>query len=512
MTADHDIIIVGAGSAGSAIASRASEDPNRDVLLLEAGPDYADPADTPFDLINSHNNSYRDHDWGLSHSPTEGRTMPLPRGKVTGGSSAVNTTIALRGIPEDFDEWNNHGNSEWAWEKVLPAFKRLERDLDFPDANYHGDAGPISIRRYPASELVEQQQAFLEAARSLGYPYCDDANAPDSTGAGPHPMNKLGRMRVSCAMGYLAPARARPNLTIESNSFVRRLIVEGDRCTSVEVERDNGVIERVRARSVVLSAGAIMSPAILKRSGVGPRRELEKFGIDVIRDTGGVGGNLCDHPALAISCVAKDPSIIDADQPLIQTILRYTAAGSDKRNDLQIELLSFGANRQGHASFAIAAVLEYTFGRGDLRLASADPHIAPVIENRFCEDDRDARRLASCFRDALAFAKAPPLASMIERVAFPSLDRGIDDETIVKLCKERSGSGYHPCGTARMGPKEDPDSVVNEYGQLHTLANVVVADASIMPSVPRANTNLTSIMIGEKIGEWLRTSQTIYGF
>ena len=182
MTVDHDIIIVGAGSAGSAVASRASEDPNRDVLLLEAGPDYADPAGTPFDLINSHNNSYRDHDWGFSYSPTEGRTMPLPRGKVTGGSSAVNTTIALRGIPEDFDEWNDHGNSEWAWEKVLPAFKRLERDLDFPDANYHGDAGPISIRRYPANELVEQQQAFLEAARSLGYPYCDDANAPDSTG------------------------------------------------------------------------------------------------------------------------------------------------------------------------------------------------------------------------------------------------------------------------------------------------------------------------------------------
>ena len=511
MTKTYDIVIVGAGSAGSAIASRASEDPTRDVLLLEAGADYPDPATTPFDLINSHNNSYREHDWGLGYSPTEGRSAPLPRGKVTGGSSAVNTTIALRGIPEDFDEWDELGNGEWAWDKVLPAFKRLERDLDFPDADYHGDAGPISIRRYPERELLEHQHAFLDAARSLGYPSCEDANAPDSGGAGPHPMNKLGRMRVSCAMGYLAPARARPNLTIEPNTFARRLIIEGDRCTGVEVERNNGAIELVRGRSVVLSAGAIMSPAILKRSGIGPKRELEQFGIDVIRDATGVGGNLCDHPALAVSCVAKDASIIDTDQPLIQTILRYTATGSDKRNDLQIELLSFGPNRRGRATFAIAAVLEYTFGRGVLRLASADPHVAPIIENRFCEDDRDAQRLASCFRDTLEFTKAPPLDGMIEELAFPNLERGIDDESILKLCKGRSSSGYHPCGTARMGPKEDPQSVVNEYGQLHALENVLVADASIMPSVPRANTNLTSIMIGEKIGEWLRTSPTIYG-
>ena len=137
MTKTYDIVIVGAGSAGSAIASRASEDPARDVLLLEAGADYPDPATTPFDLINSHNNSYREHDWGLGYSPTEGRSAPLPRGKVTGGSSAVNTTIALRGIPEDFDEWDELGNGEWAWDKVLQAFKRLERDLDFPDADYH---------------------------------------------------------------------------------------------------------------------------------------------------------------------------------------------------------------------------------------------------------------------------------------------------------------------------------------------------------------------------------------
>jgi len=154
----HDIIIIGAGSAGSAIASRASEDPNRTVLLIEAGPDYPDIATTPYDLVNSHNNSYVDHDWKLDYAPTQGRSTPFPRGRVTGGSSAVNTSIALRGVPEDYDEWATLGNDEWSWKKVLPAFNRLERDLDYGDDPFHGDAGPISIRRYPHEEQLPQHQ------------------------------------------------------------------------------------------------------------------------------------------------------------------------------------------------------------------------------------------------------------------------------------------------------------------------------------------------------------------
>lgn len=506
-----DIIIVGAGSAGSAIAARASEDPGRSVLLVEAGPDYPNLAQTPFDLVNSHNNSYNDHDWGFRHEPTRGREVPFPRGRVTGGSSAVNTTIALRGMPEDYDEWAALDNPEWSWERVLPAFKRLERDLDFGHEPYHGDAGPVTIRRYPPEELLPQHTAFLESARELGYPDCPDANAPWSWGAGPHPMNKLGRLRVSCAVAYLAPARIRTNLTIRPDTFVRRLVVSGKACTGVEVEAPDGTVERISGRLVVLSAGALMSPAVLMHSGLGPRSQLEALGIEVVRDVPGVGQNLSDHPALSVTCTLRDESLIDFDQPLIQTILRYTAQGSDRRNDLQIEQLSFTNRRPDVASFAIAAVLEYQYGRGELRLRSADPHDHPIVDNRFCEDERDARRLVGCFKDTLAFTRVEPLAGMIDQVAFPDPSRDLDDEGIAHLCRRFSGSGYHPCGTVKMGPSNDPMAVVDQYGRCRFLDNLVVADASIMPGVPRANTNLTCIMIGEMVGEWLRTRPGHYG-
>jgi len=324
-------------------------------------------------------------------------------------------------------------------------------------------------------------------------------------------MNKLGRLRVSCALGYLAPVRARPNLTISADTFVRRLLIENGRCVGVEVERPDGSVEGIRARATVLSAGAILSPAILMRSGVGPRGQLESFGIDVVRDVPGVGANLSDHPALSVTCIVKDASIIDFDAPLIQTILRYTAKGSQKRNDLQIEQISFGGRAGGPPMFAIAAVLEYQCGRGELRLRSADPHAAPIIDNRFCEDERDTARLVGCFKDALEFTRVGPLAEMIEAVRFPDPGRQLDDADIAALCRRFAGSGFHPCGTAKMGPASDAFAVVDELGCCRSIDGLVVADASIMPFVPRANTNLTCIMIGEHIGEALRASPARYG-
>jgi choline dehydrogenase len=526
-----DVIVVGAGSSGCAIAARASENPNCNVLLLEAGPDYSDLSGLPFDLINGHNNSYVAHDWRFEHNPVRDRRVRFPRGRVVGGSSAVNTAIALRGVPEDFEEWAELGLPEWNWKGVLPAYRRLERDLDFGEHDYHGDAGPISIRRYPHEELTLQQQAFLEAARELDYPDCPDANDPDGWGSGPQPMNKLGRLRISCAIGYLAPARVRPNLTIRADTLVVRAVCENGRCAGVEVIDGHGNPERISGRLVVFSAGALMTPALLMRSGLGPRAQLEQIGIDVLQDVHGVGQNLSDHPALSVTMQPKDPSIIDHDRPIIQTILRYTAEGSDKRNDLQIEMIAFSGKKE-KPQFAIAGVLEYQHGRGEVALSSAAPNAPPVIHQRFCEDERDLSRLLSCYRDVLAFTRTKAVGDLIETVDFPRGGNPTNDE-IAGLIRRFAGSGYHPCGTAKMGVASDPMAVVDQYGRCFSMDGLAVADASIMPFVPRgrcfsmdglavadasimpfvprANTNLTSIMIGEKVGEWLRTRPALYG-
>ena len=508
---EYDVLIVGAGSSGSVIAARLSENPNLHVALIEAGPDYADLADTPFDLINSHNNSYSDHDWGFEYHPTQQRLDRFPRGRVVGGSSAVNTAIALRGLPEDYDEWAQITSDDWCWSNVLPAFKRLERDLDFPSAPYHGDSGPITIRRYPPEELVPQQQAFLDTALDLNYPYCADANDPDGYGAGPHPMNKLGRLRISAAIGYLAPARVRPNLDILADTLVRRLLFAQSRCTGVEIEDQAGSVSTLSARLVVVCAGALMTPSLLLRSGIGAKEMLEKLGLNCVADRPGVGQNLCDHPALGVLCDVQAPAVVDFDQPIIQTILRYTARNSEKRNDLQIEQISFAGRAGGPPQFLLLPVLEYQYGRGELRLSSADPHVPPIVANRFCEDDRDARRLAECMLDTLAFTRTGALAEMITDVRFPDPRRGQSVEELEVLCRRFAGSGYHPCGTAKMGCNEDAMAVVDPRGRCFGVEQLVVADASIMPSVPRANTNLTCFMIGEQIGEWLRTEPQEYG-
>ena len=507
---DFEIIVVGAGASGAPLAARASENPNTSVLLLDAGPDYSDLTDTPADLRNGHHNSVFDHDWQLDDSPTEQRpNQPLPRGRVTGGSSAVNTCIFLRGVPEDYDDWADRGNSEWRWENVLPTFCRIERDLDFGDESFHGDAGPITVRRYPYEELTELHQAFLATAEELGYPECPDQNDPDGWGAGPQPMNKLGQLRVSTASAYLAPIRLRPNLEIRGGCHTNKLIIERGKAVGVEIILADGSIEQIRSKLVVLCAGAIHTPGILLRSGIGPSQHLAQMGVDVSAEMSGVGKNLSDHPGLFVLCRPTHPELVNSDQPIIQTILRYTSPDNNDRMDLQIEQLTF-TGRENVPYFGVAAVLEQVDGVGELIFPDADPFVNPTIRSRFCEVDRDAERLADCFFDALRFTETGPLGALTDEVMFPDLHRVNDRADVIDLLRRFSASGYHPSGTARMGPSDDPEAVVDQYGRCHSIDGLVVADASIFPTVPRANTNPSSIMVGETIGEWLRTEPSRY--
>jgi choline dehydrogenase len=489
-----ETIIVGSGAAGAVIAARSTEKNGHDVLVLEAGPDYTER--WPDDLDDGRQNSMRAHDWGFRHRPTRGQALFLfPRGRVVGGSSAVNTCIALRGNPYDYDEWGALGLDEWSWEKCLPAFRRLERDLDFGDADYHGSDGPIPIRRHPVEELRPFQRAFLDVAAEMGFAKCPDSNEPNRAGAGPHAMNKIQGRRMSAARCYL-DEKVRARIELRASTHVRRVLFENGRVRGVEVERD-GAVDTIAAERVVLSGGAIGSLGVLLRSGIGPAREIERLGVELVHDSPAVGRQLLDHPGAAMVLVPRFDHVGRGD-PALQTVLRYSSRDGRYPIDMQLQPGSnFPFPDVTVPLVSMMCCVGKPVGTGTIRFPSADPHARPIIDSGFLLDRSDLKKAADAMELASLFATSKLMRELVDFL-WPRektfATRARIEEWILKSC----GSGYHPCGTIPMG------TAVDGQGRVQGVSGLVVADASIMPTIPSSNTHLPTLMIGERVGAWLR--------
>jgi len=489
-----DVVIVGGGSAGAVLAARLSQDPARTVLLLEAGPAYA-PGAYPAALLDASTVADPGHDWGYtSRGTAQMPPIPTPRGKVLGGSSAVNATVALRARPADFAKWGEHGADGWSFDDVLPVFKLLENTPTGDDA-YHGRTGPQPIRQRADGELTPSLLGFVEAAVAQGFKRVHDFNGAEQNGADGYPVDVVDGIRQNTGLTYLtAEVRRRPNLTIRGGVTIDRVLFDGTTATGVLAADGTAY----RGGEVILSGGTYGSPAILLRSGVGPADDLAALGIGVVAELP-VGQRLQDQPAYA-NAYALAPGYLEMT-PAVGSLL-WTASSEAVGDELDLHVtathLMPGSLSPTGGAIVLLAALVQPESTGTVKLASRNPEDAPLIDANYLGTGRDARRLLEAVKIGRAIARNPVFAPFVAAELAPG-DAVTDDDALAQVIAANVAVYGHPTSTAPMGGPADPRAVVDSLGAVRGVSGLRVVDASIIPEVPSSTTNMTVIMLTERI-------------